>query len=145
NAATAVEGHPAKVIVTVTAGAYQALAPFITDLRTSGVKTPVLNSWAGDGVYWLPKSPKVTNYWFVTYANAFGHDPNPAVNSLAKQIAPVFTGGFITGPAAIDGVVTAIKRANGSLVGSKLAAVMQRFHKVKTLSGRVRFRLAEHT
>jgi len=144
NAASAIEGHPAKVIVTVTAGAYQALGSFITDLRTAGVKTPVLNSWAGDGVYWLPKSPKVTNYWFVTYANAFGHDPNPAVNKLASQIHAA-TGGFVQGPAAIDGVVTAIKRAHGSLVGSKLAAVMEKFHNVPTISGKVSFSPNLHT
>jgi branched-chain amino acid transport system substrate-binding protein len=144
NAASAVQGHPAKVIVTVTAGAYQALAPFITDLRTAGVKTPVLNSWAGDGVYWLPKSPKVTNYWFVTYANAFGHDPNPAVNALARQIH-ASTGGFVQGPAAIDGIATAIKRANGSLVGSKLAAVLERFKNVPTISGKISFSKKLHT
>jgi branched-chain amino acid transport system substrate-binding protein len=144
NAASAIQRHPAKVIVTVTAGAYQALAPFITDLRTAGVKTPILNSWAGDGTYWLPKSPKVTNYWFVTYANAFGHDPNPAVNTLAKQIHAA-TGGFVQGPAAIDGVATAIKRANGSLVGSKLAAVMEKFHNVPTISGKVSFSKSLHT
>jgi branched-chain amino acid transport system substrate-binding protein len=144
NAASAIEAHPAKVIVTVTAGAYLALAPFITDLRTAGVKTPVLNSWAGDGNYWLPKSPKVTNYWFVTYANAFGHDPNPAVNKLASQIHAA-TGGFVQGPAAIDGLVTAIKRAHGSLVGSKLAAVMEKFHNVPTISGKVSFSPSLHT
>jgi len=144
NAASAIEAHPAKVIVTVTAGAYQALGSFITDLRTAGVKTPVLNSWAGDGTYWLPKSPKVTNYWFVTYANAFGHDPNPAVNKLASQIHAA-TGGFVQGPAAIDGVVTAIKRAHGSLVGSKLAAVMEKFHNVPTISGKVSFSKNLHT
>jgi hypothetical protein len=66
----------------------------------------VLNSWAGDGTYWVAGlNPKVTNYWFVTYANVFGHDPNPAVNKLAKQVH-AGTGGFVTGPAAIDGVVT---------------------------------------
>jgi branched-chain amino acid transport system substrate-binding protein len=140
NAASAIEQHPgAKVIVTVTAGAYQALGPFITDLRTAGVKTPILNSWAGDGTYWVGGvHPNVSNYWFVTYANAFGHDPNPAVNKLASQIK-ASTGGFVTGPAAIDGVALAIKRANGSLVGSKLAAVMQKFHKVPTISGKVSF------
>jgi hypothetical protein len=89
-------------------------------------------------------NPKVTNYWFVTYANAFGHDPNPAVNKLAKQVKAA-TGGFVTGPAAIDGVVTAIKRANGSLVGSKLAAVMEKFHNVKTLSGKVSFSKRLHS
>jgi branched-chain amino acid transport system substrate-binding protein len=144
NAASAIAAHPAKVIVTVTAGAYQALAPFITDLRTAGVKTPVLNSWAGDGTYWLPTNPKVTNYWFVTYANAFGHDPNPAVNKLAKQIHAA-TGGFVQGPAAIDGIATAIKRAHGSLVGSKLAAVLEKFHNVPTISGKVSFSPSLHT
>jgi branched-chain amino acid transport system substrate-binding protein len=148
NAASNIAQHPAKVIVTVTSGSYGAQLPFITDLRTAGVKTPVLNSWAGDGTYWLPTSgPKVTNYWYVTYANAFGHDPSKAVNSLAKKIGPAnaATGGFVTGPTAIDGLVTAIKRADGSLKGSKLAAVMQKFHKVPTLSGKVSFSKKLHT
>ena len=82
------------------------------DLRAAqslGNNTPMLNSWAGDGTYWLPKSPQVTNYYFVTYASVFGDDPNPAVNKLAKQVH-AGTGGFITGSAAIDGVVTAIRR-----------------------------------
>ncbi|HZT86107.1 MAG TPA: ABC transporter substrate-binding protein [Gaiellaceae bacterium] len=145
NAASSIVQHPAQVIVTVTSGSYGAQLPFITDLRTAGVKTPVLNSWAGDGTYWLPTSgPKVTNYWFVTYANAFGHDPSKAVNRLAKKIHAT-TGGFVTGPAAIDGLVTAIKRAHGSLVGSKLAAVMQKFHKVPTISGKVSFSKKLHS
>jgi branched-chain amino acid transport system substrate-binding protein len=145
NAVTGVNGHKSAVVVTVTAGAYGSLGPFITGMRTAGNKTPVLNSWAGDGTYWVGGlNPKVTNYWFVTYANAFGHDPNPAVNKLAKQIK-ASTGGFIAGPAAIDGVVTAIKRAHGSLVGSKLAAVMQKFHDVPTLSGKVSFSKKLHT
>ena len=40
-------------IVTVTAGAYGSLGPFITGLRTAGNNTPILNSWAGDGTYWV--------------------------------------------------------------------------------------------
>jgi branched-chain amino acid transport system substrate-binding protein len=146
NAVTGINSHkkPA-VIVTSTAGAFGSLGQFITGLRTAGNKTPILNSWAGDGTYWVGGlNPKVTNYWFVTFANAFGHDPNPAVNRLAKQVNAA-TGGFITGPAAIDGVVTAIKRAHGSLVGSKLAAAMQKFRHVKTLSGKVSFSKKYHT
>ncbi len=146
NAVTGINGHkkPA-VIVTSTAGAFGSLGQFITGLRTAGNKTPILNSWAGDGTYWVGSlNPKVTNYWFVTYANAFGADPNARVNSLAKQVQ-AGTGGFVTGPAAIDGVVTAIKRAHGSLVGSKLAAVMQKFHEVPTLSGNVSFSKKLHS
>ena len=148
NAVTGINSHkkPA-VIVTSTAGAFQSLGSFVTGLRAAGNKTPILNSWAGDGTYWVAGlNPKVTNYWFVTFANAFGHDPNPAVNKLWKKINPhPGTGGYITGPAAIDGVVTAIKRAHGSLKGSKLAAVMQKFHNVPTLSGKVSFSKKYHT
>jgi len=116
----------------------------MTDLRTAKVKTPVLNSWAGDGTYWTDSH--TTNYWFVTYANAFGHDPSTAVNALASAMHPhPATGGFITGPAAMDGIALAIERTNGSLVGSKLAAVMQKFHRVPTISGRVSFTKRLHS
>jgi len=145
NAVTGILAHPAKVVVTVTAGAYGSLGPFITGLRTAGNHSAVLNSWAGDGTYWVHSlNPQVTNYWFVTYANAFGHDPSNRVNKLASQIKP-FTGGFVTGPTAIDGVVTAIKRAHGSLVGSKLANIMQKFHDVPTISGDVSFSKRLHS
>jgi branched-chain amino acid transport system substrate-binding protein len=134
----------ADVVVTSTAGAFGALSTLISGLRSAGNDTPVLNSWAGDGTYWLPKSPQVTNYWFVTFASVFGDDPNPAVNKLAKQVHAA-TGGFITGPAAIDGVATAIRRAGGSTNGAKLASIMERFKGVPTLSGKVSFSPTLHT
>ncbi|HET7044281.1 MAG TPA: ABC transporter substrate-binding protein [Gaiellaceae bacterium] len=144
NVVSRLSGEKADVIVTATAGAFGALSTLVSGLRTLGDDTPILNSWAGDGTYWLPKSPKVTNYWFVTFANAFGGDPNPAVNKLAKQVKAA-TGGFVTGPAAIDGVVTAIRRAHGSTKGSVLAAQMEKFKKVPTISGKVSFSKKLHT
>src|SRR5438445_6107439 len=76
NAVSRLNGVKADVIVTSTAGAFGALSTLVSGLRSAGNNTPVLNSWAGDGVYWLPKSPPVTNYWFVTFASCFGDDPN---------------------------------------------------------------------
>jgi branched-chain amino acid transport system substrate-binding protein len=134
----------ADVYVTSTAGAFGALSTLVSGLRSAGNNTPILNSWAGDGTYWLPKSPKVTNYFFVTFADAFGGDPNPAVNALAKQVKAA-TGGFVTGPAAIDGVAAAIKEAGGSTNGAALAAKMQAFHNVPTISGNVSFSASLHT
>jgi len=127
----------ADVIVTTTAPPWGAMVPILNGLRTLGVSTPMLNSWAGDGSYWLPKDPQVTNYYFVTYASVFGDDPNPVANRLAKAVKPG-VGSYITGPAALDGVVTAIKRA-GSTRGAALAAQLEKFKKVPTLSGRVTF------
>jgi branched-chain amino acid transport system substrate-binding protein len=144
NAVSRLNGVNADVIVTSTAGAFGALSTLVSGLRTLGNNTPILNSWAGDGTYWLPKDPKVTNYYFVTFADAFGGDPVPAINKLAKQIK-AGTGGFITGSAAIDGVVTAINRSHGSTNGATLAATMQAFKKVPTLSGLVSFSPTLHT
>ena len=77
NAVTRLNGKKADVIVTSTAGAFGALPQMISGLRTLGNNTAVLNSWAGDGVYWVTKEPQVTNYYFVTYASIFGDDPVP--------------------------------------------------------------------
>jgi branched-chain amino acid transport system substrate-binding protein len=144
NAVSRLNGVKADVVVTSTAGAFGALSTLVSGLRSLGNDTPILNSWAGDGTYWLPKDPKVTNYYFVTFADAFGGDPNPAINKLAKQIK-AGTGGFITGSAAIDGVVAAINRSHGSTNGATLAATMEKFKKVPTLSGLVSFSPTLHT
>jgi branched-chain amino acid transport system substrate-binding protein len=132
----------ADVIVTSTA--FAELPALVSGLRSLGNRTPILNSWAGDGTYWLPKSPQVTEYYAVTFASAFGDDPNKAVRGLAKQLK-AFTGGFVTGSAAIDGVATAIRRSRGSTNGATLAATMERFRKVPTLSGLVSFSPQFHT
>src|SRR6266487_3905573 len=144
NAVSRLNNVKAGVIVTSTAGAFGALSTLVTGLRTLGNNTPILNSWAGDGTYWLPTNPKVTNYWFVTFASSFGDDPSPAVNKLAKQVKAA-TGGFITGPSAIDGVVTAIRRANGSTKGIALAKAMEKFKKVPTIWGNASFSTKLHT
>jgi branched-chain amino acid transport system substrate-binding protein len=144
NAVSRLNDVKAKVIVTSTAGAFGALSTLLTGLRSLGNNTPILNSWAGDGTYWLPTNPKVTNYWFVTFASCFGDDPNPAINTLAKEVK-AGTGGFITGPSAIDGLVTAIKRAHGSTKGAALSKVMEHFKKVPTISGNISFSAKLHT
>src|SRR6266540_4199016 len=144
NAVSRLNGVKAGVYVTSTAGAFGALSTFVSGLRSLGNNTPILNSWAGDGTYWLPTNPKVTNYWFVTFASSFGDDPSPAINALAKQVK-AGTGGFITGPSAIDGVATAIKRAHGSTKGIVLSRIMERFKNVPTISGNVSFSAKLHT
>ncbi len=142
NAVSRLNGVDADVVVTATA--FGELPALVTGLRSLGNEVPILNSWAGDGTYWLPKSPTISNYYAVTYASAFGDDPSKAVNQLAKKVK-AGTGGFVTGAAAIDGVVVAIKRAHGSTNGAKLAGQMVRFKKVPTISGLVSFTPKLHT
>jgi branched-chain amino acid transport system substrate-binding protein len=132
----------ADVIVTSTA--FGELPALVSGLRSLGNRTPILNSWAGDGTYWAPKNPQVTDYYLVTYASVFGDDPNPAVRKLAKQVK-AGTGGFVQGAGTIDGIVTAIKRAGGSTNGSTLATQLERFKGVPTLAGKISFSPALHS
>jgi ABC-type branched-subunit amino acid transport system substrate-binding protein len=150
NVVTRLNAKQADVIVTSTAAAFGAQVPILNGLRTLGNSTPMLNSWAGDGNYWYTKDPQVTNYYYVTFASAFGDDPNPAVNALVKQNRAAIakagsTGGFITGPAAIDGILVALKRTGGNTDGAALAAEMEKFRNVPTLSGNVSFSKQLHT
>jgi branched-chain amino acid transport system substrate-binding protein len=150
NVVTRLNNVEADVIVTATAAAYGAQVPILNGLRSLGNNTPMLNSWAGDGNYWYTPNPRVTNYYYVTFASAFGDDPVSAVNALARRNKAAIakagsTGGFITGPAAVDGVLLAIRRAGGSTNGLALAARMERFRNVPTLSGLVSFSRQLHT
>jgi ABC-type branched-subunit amino acid transport system substrate-binding protein len=150
NVVTRLNAKDADVIVTSTAPPFGAQVSIMNGLRTLGNSTPILNSWAGDGSYWYTPDPKITNYYYVTFASAFGDDPDPAVRALAKRNAAAIakagsTGAFVTGPAAIDGLVLALKRAGGSTNGAQLAAQMEKFKNVPTLSGLVSFSKGLHT
>jgi hypothetical protein len=73
-----------------------------------------------------------------------GAAPTPAVRRLARTVKAA-TGGFVQGAGTIDGIVTAIKRANGSTNGARLATELEKFRKVPTLAGRVSFSKQLHS
>jgi branched-chain amino acid transport system substrate-binding protein len=146
-AVTRLNSHKAAVYVTSTA--FGELPAFVSGMRSLRNKTPILNSWAGDGTYWVTKNPKVTNYYLVTYASVFGDDPSRDVRrmiaALKKAGATPFTGGFLGGADTIDGLAIAIKRAHGSLKGSVLAAQLEKFKHVSVLGGKIGFSKRLHT
>jgi branched-chain amino acid transport system substrate-binding protein len=146
-AVSRLNGRRADVIVTSTA--FGELPALVSGLRSLGNRTPILNSWAGDGTYWVTQSPQVTDYYAVTYASVFGDEPNAAVRLMIAELkragAAPGTGGFVGGAAAVDGVVEAIKRARGSTRGVALAAQLERFRQVLALGGRVSFSKQLHT
>jgi branched-chain amino acid transport system substrate-binding protein len=126
------------------------LAAFTSDLRSLGNKMAIYGPWSIDGSFWLPKGANLSNnIWYVTYASVYGDDPSSDVQALEKQLAsagnPPATGGFVTGAAAIDGIVAAIKQAGGSTDGSKLASIMAGFHNLPTVSGDVSFSSTLHS
>src|SRR5215210_1731019 len=135
--------NAAKAHVIVTSTAFGELPALVSGIRALGNETPILNSWAGDGTYWVPDNPKVTNYYAVTYASVFGDDPSDEVRQLIHELtkagAQPGTGGFLAGAGAIDGVAEAIRRAGGSTDGESLASELEQFDDVETVSGNVNF------
>ena len=142
NVATRINGKPANMIAFCTSFAGDQPA-FVDALRSEGNKTPIMNSWAGDGAYWWSKNPKVTNFYFVTYAAADAKDPDAAVRAFEAKMkaagTPAQTGGFITGADAIDAIAYAIKQNGGSTDGAKLAATLSHLTNFKTLGGPISF------
>ena len=149
--ASKVNGQKAQAVALCTYSSPAGDLPaFVSDLRSLGNQTPIVGPWSLDGSFWLPKSPKISNnLWWVTYASVFGDDPDPAVRALENQMAssgnPPATGGFVTGAAAIDGIVAAIKQAGGSTDGAKLASIMENFRDLSTISGGVSFTPTLHS
>ena len=139
-------GASAIVLCTTTT---PTLPAFVTSVRTLGNKKPIVGSWAIDGGFWEPSAATIsTNLWWSTYVSIFGDDPNPQIRTLynqmkAKNETPL-TGGFITGPSALQGIIAAIKKTKGNLSGPKLANAMVHFKKLPTLSGPVSFSTKFH-
>jgi branched-chain amino acid transport system substrate-binding protein len=140
---------PMKADVISFVTAFGELPQFVGGIRSAGNKTPIINSWGGDGTYWNPKNPKVTDYYVNNYASSFGDDPNKSVNSLlgallkAKKVP--YTASFVLGAATIDLLAAALKKTGGSTNGAKLAAAFQRFHNQPTISGPVTYSAKLHS
>jgi len=147
NVISKVAGEKADVISFVTA--FGELPQFVGGIRSAGNMTPIVNSWGGDGTYWNPKNPKVTEYYVDNYASSFGNDPNPAINKLlgallsAKQIP--YTASFALGASVIDALAAALKKTGGSTNGAKLAAAFPRFRNQPTISGPVTYSATLHS
>src|SRR5437867_2622413 len=147
NVISKVAPKKADVISFVTA--FGELPQFVGGIRSAGNKTPIINSWGGDGTYWNPTNPKVTEYYVDNYASSFGDDPVPAVNALLKSLLAAkkvpYTASFVLGAATIDLLAKALKRDSGSTNGAKLAAVFQKLHNVPTISGPVTYSAKLHS
>lgn len=140
---------PTKADVISFVTAFGELPQFVAGIRSAGNKTPIINSWGGDGTYWNPKNPKVTDYYVDNYASSFGDDPNPEVNALLKALLAAkkipYTASFVLGASTIDVLAAALTRNGGSTNGMSLATTIEKFRGVRTISGPVTFSRALHS
>lgn len=138
NVVSSVLGADADVIATTSFP--DSMAAMTSGVRSGGGDTPFIASWAADGAFWTPEG--LSGFNFVTYASVFGDDPSQEVQDLLAELesreqAPA-TGGFITGPAAVEGIASAIEQT-GSTEGAALADAFLGFEGLETISGSVSF------
>lgn len=136
--------------IAICATTQEDLPAFVSGVRSAGNQTPIGGPWSIDGSFWLPKDPKISNnIWVITYASVYGDDPNPDVQALIDEMKakgqPPATGGFVTGAAALQGIVKAIQENGGSTDGSALADTTEGFDNLETISGNVSFSPDLHT
>lgn len=147
NVISKVASTDADVISFVTA--FGELPQFVGGIRSAGNNTPIINSWGGDGTYWNPTNPQVTNYYVDNYASSFGDDPNPAVNALLKAVLAAkkvpYTASFVLGATTMDALAVALKRNGGSTNGLSLATTLEKFTNVRTISGPITFSKKLHS
>jgi branched-chain amino acid transport system substrate-binding protein len=147
NVISKVAGEQADVISFVTA--FGELPQFVGGIRSAGNNTPIVNSWGGDGTYWNPKNPQVTEYYVDNYASSFGDDPNPAVNKLLKSLLAAkkvpYTASFVLGASTIDALAAALKKTGGSTNGLALAKAFEGFRNQPTISGPITFSAKLHS
>ncbi|MDX6512828.1 MAG: branched-chain amino acid transport system substrate-binding protein [Gaiellaceae bacterium] len=123
------------------------LPSFVSGLRGLNDNRPIISPWSADGTFWLPKSPKVSNFWVITFASIYGDDPSKQVRSLISKMkgkAKPTTGAFVTGASAIDAIAYAIKKTK-STNGAKLAGALQKLHNFPTSGGPISFSSKFHT
>jgi branched-chain amino acid transport system substrate-binding protein len=138
NVISAVADTEADVIAISTA--YDDLPALVGGLRSLGIETPIICSWACDGTYWVPEG--LSDFYTVSYASLVGDDPNPEVNTLVQSLTdagtPPPTSSFVTGAAAIDALAAAIEETGGT-DGTALAEVFESFQGLPTISGAVTY------
>ena len=140
---------PLKADVISFVTGFGELPQFVGGIRSAGNNTPIINSWGGDGTYWNPKNPQVTEYYVDNYGSSFGDDPNPAVNKLlgavlaAKKIP--YTASFVLGAATIDALAAALKKTGGSTDGAALSKAFEGFRNQPTISGPITYSAKLHS
>jgi branched-chain amino acid transport system substrate-binding protein len=141
-----VNGRKADVIAF--SEAFGELPQFVAGLRSLGNQTPIINGSSGDGTYWYPKNPKVTNYFYTANCSIFGDDPDARVRALLAEMQKAgvrpTTGQWLPAAGAIQAIVYGIKKTGGT-DGAKIASVFERFKGFPTISGKVTFTPRYHT
>jgi branched-chain amino acid transport system substrate-binding protein len=114
-------------------------ATAIRQMRSAGIKIPIIGTAGFDGPFWLPAVPGANDIYSAADASLYGDDPNPAVNAFFKaykaktgQASP--TSYPIYGPSMVAAIAAGIAKA-GTTDGKAVARAIGNFKNQPLLVG----------
>jgi len=123
-------------------------ATAVQELRSSGVKTPIIAPIGMDGTSWLAQVPGLKDFYYTSYASQRGDDTDPAVNEIttaytnAYGAAPTTAFAYM-GWALMQVLQEGITKA-GTTDGKALADSLNQLSKFPTVVGPTTFTPETH-
>jgi branched-chain amino acid transport system substrate-binding protein len=111
-------------------------ASAVRQIRTGGVKLPIIGGAGFDGTFWLKSTPNLSDFYYDAMVSSALDDPNPAVNAFVKGVkAPGGTIYALFGYEVVETIAKAVVKAGGSTDGPALAKAIESFRNEKLLVG----------
>jgi branched-chain amino acid transport system substrate-binding protein len=116
-------------------------ATAVKEIRSAGLKAPILGPNAQDGTYWTKAIPKLSEFYNVSYGSIAGEDPSAARRAFFKRYAaatgapPASSVYPIMGYAAIQTIAKALELTKGDADGMALAEALESVKADPLISG----------
>ena len=112
----------------------------IRQLRTAGIKAPILSGEPMDGDFWIGSVPDLSNFYVMNFGSFYGDDTEKSVNDFfarykAKyKIDKGLDARAVLGYTAVQAYAHAVAKA-GTTDGAKVAAALDTFKSEPLLAG----------
>lgn len=115
----------------------------LKQVRSAGIRQPLLASESMDGDYWLNAIPNLSDFYVAVYGSVFGNDPDSKAERFFDDYKktfgePAVTGHALTGYSVVEAWARAVERAK-SLDADKVRAELDKFNGESLLVGPTSF------
>jgi branched-chain amino acid transport system substrate-binding protein len=111
-------------------------ASAVRQIRTGGVRLPIIGGAGFDGTFWLKSTPNLSDFYYNAMVSSAGDDPSAKVNSFVKSVnAPGGTIYALFGYLVVETIQKAVMKAGGKTDGPSLAKALESFRNERLLVG----------
>jgi branched-chain amino acid transport system substrate-binding protein len=122
----------------------------LRQIRSSGVKTPVLGTGSFDGTYWVKSVPRISDFYIAAISSRAGDDPSPTVKKFftdfeAATGTPATSALYpMSGYESVETIAKGIEKAGGKTDGPSVAKALETFKDEPLLMGKTTYTSSCH-